>query len=447
MLNYIKQGSLVIVLALLFGAALAAVQAQLKPLIEENQKLETLDAIPMLMVTAQALPTEDTIAKKTNAKTMEIQITGQSADGEAMDFIESVVKMDLPASPKTKLFEVKVREATAKAEDAKVIGYVIQAAGMGFGDKIVTLVGVDATCQRITGVYILDQKETPGLGDKICGAWAEQFSGMVCSKKLKVYTGSKRSGDASQTGAIHGISAATISSEAVTKIVNDAVAEIRAAIGPALEQLQAARAAKVRKDLLLATPGATSLKGLSSNSHVAVDPETMSIEVTTVDAQGKVWPDYTQKVREITTPSGAVIYEVKTIVPAVAKLLKMGTYTLERLPVTAYMIHASGAGDNGVLVAVESQCKWVLGITPLDAKTANAAGTWVETFKGANCKDALKVIQPGTKIDATSSATMEGYVGVCGKSDPLLKTVTKTVNQAVAELRAALASIKAKGGK
>lgn len=244
MISYIKQGALVIFLALAFGGALAAVQTQLGPMIEANQKRETLQAIPSLMALGQKLP-DDAIVK-INADKMEINVKVPVEGGEPkLMFTEVVRKIDVPNSPKTKLFEIKVlTPAMAQLIEKKaitpdqipVLGYMIEAYGMGFADKIVTLVGVDKTCSWITGVYVLDQKETPGLGDKIRGVWANQYAGMECKTPLQVVKGLKKpaAGDAvtsaSMLGAIDAIGGATISSQAVTDIVNKAVKDVRNAL-------------------------------------------------------------------------------------------------------------------------------------------------------------------------------------------------------------------------
>ncbi len=244
MLNYIKQGALVIFLALAFGGALAAVQTQLGPMIKANQKIETLLAIPNLMSLGQKLPDDAIIVPDADAMEIRVSVPVEGGEPKLM-FTELVRKIDVPNSPKTKLFEIKVltpamatmlEKGVLKPEQLPVLGYMIETNGMGYGDKITALVGVEKTCNWITGVYILDQKETPGLGDKIRGKWSNQFAGMGCKDPLHVIKGLKKPAkgeavtSASQLGAIDAIAGATISSDAVTGIVNNAIAEIRTAL-------------------------------------------------------------------------------------------------------------------------------------------------------------------------------------------------------------------------
>jgi len=72
---------------------------------------------------------------------------------------------------------------------------------------------------------VLEQKETPGLGARIVEAgWREQFAGKPARRPLKV---SKAATGEEEVQAVTG---ATISSESVVSIVNEAVAGFRRAL-------------------------------------------------------------------------------------------------------------------------------------------------------------------------------------------------------------------------
>ncbi len=88
-----------------------------------------------------------------------------------------------------------------------LIGYGAMAEVQGMQDVLTLAVGVD-TDFVVTGVTIMSQKETPGIGDKIKkdGGFVAQFAGVGLD-------GLKLSSDG---GAIDGISGATISSRYVT---------------------------------------------------------------------------------------------------------------------------------------------------------------------------------------------------------------------------------------
>jgi electron transport complex protein RnfG len=176
--NFLVQAWLVIALSLSFGAALAGVQSALKPRIDQNKLNDTIGQIPVLVPGA--------------------------ASGSAETFGEQVAYRATDA-------------------DGKHVGWVIAAGGQGFADRIELLVGVDAKVEKITGLYILDQKETPGLGNKIV---SDSFRGSFPDKSCKapiVLTKAQPS-DPQQ---VQGITGATISSESVVGIVNKAVADFR----------------------------------------------------------------------------------------------------------------------------------------------------------------------------------------------------------------------------
>lgn len=83
----------------------------------------------------------------------------------------------------------------------------------GYGGDITVMVGIDAS-DTVTSVKILGQKETPGLGAKVVDpAWRSQFAG-------KSIAGTRWSVKKDQ-GDIDQITAATISSRAVTEAVSE----------------------------------------------------------------------------------------------------------------------------------------------------------------------------------------------------------------------------------
>jgi electron transport complex protein RnfG len=91
----------------------------------------------------------------------------------------------------------------------KIIGYIIQSYGKGYSSYIDTLIAVD-TNFKVQRISILDQKETPGLGDEIdTAAFKKQFEGKDIDhlKVVKTETADN----------IQAISGATISSRAVTE--------------------------------------------------------------------------------------------------------------------------------------------------------------------------------------------------------------------------------------
>ncbi|MDD4273104.1 MAG: FMN-binding protein [Desulfobacter postgatei] len=193
----LAQAWLVLLLATLFGTALAGIQVKLGPVIEANKVKETMVKIPELVL-GQDLAAE------------------LAADNQSLTI-------------KSRVIEVKKNETTkyytvydAWLPDGKMAGHVVKADGQGYADKIELLLGLDAEGKSITGLFVLDQKETPGLGAKILeDSWRGQFKEKSTAKTLSVVKGGGVKKDE-----IDAISGATISSRSVTGIVNTTIANI-----------------------------------------------------------------------------------------------------------------------------------------------------------------------------------------------------------------------------
>jgi len=187
LVRYLVQAWLVLLLALGFGAALAAVQSRLGPRIEQNKRDETYDQVPRLVAGAV----------KERTRELKLKIGGEE-------------------------------RAVYKAFDGagRHVGWVIKAAGQGFADVIELLIGLDRRGETITGLYVLENKETPALGNKIVEpAFRGRFRGKPTARPLKVTKKPPRADNE-----ILAISGATVSSESVTRIVNAAVAEFKRAL-------------------------------------------------------------------------------------------------------------------------------------------------------------------------------------------------------------------------
>jgi electron transport complex protein RnfG len=172
--SFIGQGWLVLALALGFGGALAGVEAALSGRIAQNKLNETLSQIPALVPGAK---------------------TGQQTAIEGKTVFRAVDGA------------------------GKLVGWVVPARGQGFADRIELLIGLDTKAETIKGLYVLAQKETPGLGNKITeDDWRGQFADKPTAKPLAVTKAQP------QAGEIRAITGATISSESVCTIVNDTIA-------------------------------------------------------------------------------------------------------------------------------------------------------------------------------------------------------------------------------
>jgi len=112
--------------------------------------------------------------------------------------------------------------------DGTLVGAVITAQGMGYQDNIRVLYAYSFELDAIVGFKVLDSKETPGLGDKI-----EKEPHFIANfEKLDVTLTSDgtsllnpivtvKQGEKEEPWEIDGITGATITSEAIGKILND----------------------------------------------------------------------------------------------------------------------------------------------------------------------------------------------------------------------------------
>ncbi len=177
--NYLKDAWLVLALALTFGGALAGIDTWLSPRIAANRLQETVGQIPAL-VPGAVEGERETVADRTVYRALD--------------------------------------------EEGRLAGWVLVGGGQGFADRIEVLIGLSAEATEITGLYILEQKETPGLGNRIMDAdWRRQFAGQEAGRALRLAA-------EAEAGAVEALTGATISSESVVDIVNRTVAEFRAAM-------------------------------------------------------------------------------------------------------------------------------------------------------------------------------------------------------------------------
>ncbi len=120
-----------------------------------------------------------------------------------------------------------------KNEKGQTIGVAFVAEGDGFQSRLKILVGMDPAMQKIFNIKILAQAETPGLGTKIesdptnktDALWFhKQFADLSVENPITVVKG--QTADKSKTQ-IQAITGATISSKAVTDIINTAISKNR----------------------------------------------------------------------------------------------------------------------------------------------------------------------------------------------------------------------------
>ncbi len=218
-IKYISQAWLVLVLALSFGGALAGVDVWLQPRIAANKLAATIDEIPTLVPLAD---------KAVSERYLPVEVT--VGEGKLKTTYEAFWALD---------------------KDSKPRGWVIKASGAGFADKIELLIGVDPKCEVITGLSILNQKETPGVGNKIEDLGDQKKPGFLwqfynyghhADQPLTVTTASPKMNEYNKIKAVTG---ATISSRSVCNIINEALSkQLRTALTKALADGPTSRPAK-----------------------------------------------------------------------------------------------------------------------------------------------------------------------------------------------------------
>ncbi|OQY76109.1 MAG: hypothetical protein B6D45_04620, partial [Ignavibacteriales bacterium UTCHB3] len=103
------------------------------------------------------------------------------------------------------------------------VGYAMPCKGNGFQGVITLMMGVSADLKKITGISVIDQTETPGLGSEILN---ESFSGQFKTVNPEPEIFGKKGAKETDNDIVT-ITGATISSKAVVRIVNEGMAAMR----------------------------------------------------------------------------------------------------------------------------------------------------------------------------------------------------------------------------
>lgn len=114
----------------------------------------------------------------------------------------------------------------------ELVGYVVEASGMGFADVLRILYGYDPEKQAVVGFHVLESKETPGLGDKIekDPAFLANFEELDVALSdgggVKNIVTTVKSGEKTNAWEIDGITGATISSRAIGNIIGGSTSQL-----------------------------------------------------------------------------------------------------------------------------------------------------------------------------------------------------------------------------
>jgi electron transport complex protein RnfG len=187
---FVQQSWLLIVSSFCFGLLLAIANAAWSPRIEQN-RINKLNALA-----GRLIP-------------------------EANDFIP-LEKLGVAIKVKSLKGDEKDVEVYKAVTGEQCFGWTINAVGSGFQDKIELVVAVDKEFKTIAGFDVLASNETPNFGDKIKDEkFRNQFKNKTAVELELILSGEAKDNK------ILAISGATISSEAVVKIINHYIRVVR----------------------------------------------------------------------------------------------------------------------------------------------------------------------------------------------------------------------------
>ncbi len=173
------------VIAMVSGAALAYLYQATAPVIAEQKELALKEGILQVVPGASSYT--------------------EVADGSAV-----------PASTDGESSVSGLRLFRTADSNGTHTGLAVLAEGVGFQGAIQLMIGIDPQTQAVTGLKVLAQQETPGLGARIAEDWfQDQFQGKSLSDPFVA----KQDVDA--------ITGATISSKAVADIVRDTAQSLK----------------------------------------------------------------------------------------------------------------------------------------------------------------------------------------------------------------------------
>ena len=158
-----------------------------------------------------------------------------TAAKNAQDAHLELMRTLLPGSQDFTLEPYSGEDANIRSVHKGETGFVIEAATQGYAGDIVMLIGVSKE-GKVTGLTIRDMQETAGLG--MSAMWDEMFLAQFLNTKGGVAIGTAGAdafsgatgSDTTETEVyVDGISGATVTSKAIARCVNSAVAYVTGA--------------------------------------------------------------------------------------------------------------------------------------------------------------------------------------------------------------------------
>ncbi|QTR53605.1 RnfABCDGE type electron transport complex subunit G [Thiothrix unzii] len=128
----------------------------------------------------------------------------------------------------------------------KLTGLAAEGRAQGYSGAVETIYAYTPSCQCITGVKVIKQTETPGLGDKVITnkdfvANFDKLDATVKGDALANAIVAVKHGSKKNPWEIDAISGATISSKAIAKGLNGSAQDVLPKVVPLLSQMEGAQ--------------------------------------------------------------------------------------------------------------------------------------------------------------------------------------------------------------
>jgi Na+-transporting NADH:ubiquinone oxidoreductase subunit C len=142
-------------------------------------------------------------------------------------------RAEVEASYASSVAELKAPEGVGAAYKAEIDGQpfvAVQVTGAGLWGPITAILAADPAVQRVKGMDVLDQQETPGLGGRIGEAWfTSQFAGEKVGPQgtIAVRQGSGKGDQDKENSQVDAVTGASRTSDFVQSLVNSALKAIK----------------------------------------------------------------------------------------------------------------------------------------------------------------------------------------------------------------------------
>lgn len=187
-------------------------------------------AVCLVFVLVLAVANQVTLSQVEANKRFASQLAVLKAFGLAKaDAARSEVESAYASSVK----ELKAPGGVGAAYKAEIDGQsylAVRITGAGLWGPITAILAADPAVQRIKGMDILDQQETPGLGGRIGEAWfMDQFSGEKIGPEgtVAVRQGSGKGDQDKENSQVDAVTGASRTSDFVQSLVNSALKAIK----------------------------------------------------------------------------------------------------------------------------------------------------------------------------------------------------------------------------